>query len=50
MKNIVKFENVVKEYKAGEHILKAIDHVNFTIGEGEFVVILARLELENQHF
>ena len=40
MKNIVKFENVVKEYKAGEHILKAIDHVNFTIGEGEFVVIL----------
>ena len=40
MKNIVKFENVVKEYQAGEHILKAIDHVNFTIGEGEFVVIL----------
>ena len=40
MKDIVKFEDVVKEYKSGEHILKAIDHINFTIGEGEFVVIL----------
>ncbi|WP_299522695.1 ABC transporter ATP-binding protein [uncultured Methanobrevibacter sp.] len=40
MSDIVKFEDVVKEYKAGEHILKAIDHVNFTIKEGEFVVIL----------
>ena len=40
MKDIVKFEDVVKEYKSGEHILKAIDHINFTIEEGEFVVIL----------
>lgn len=40
MNDIVKFENVVKEYKSGEHILKAIDYINFTIGEGEFVVIL----------
>ena len=40
MSDIVKFENVVKEYKSGEHILTAIDHINFTIEEGEFVVIL----------
>lgn len=40
MNDIVKFEDVVKEYKSGEHILKAIDHINFTIGKGEFVVIL----------
>ena len=29
-----------KIYKSGEHILKAMDCVNFTIDEGEFVVIL----------
>ena len=40
MSDIVKFENVVKEYKSGEHILTAIDHIDFTIEEGEFVVIL----------
>lgn len=40
MSDIVKFENVVKEYKSREHILTAIDHIDFTIEEGEFVVIL----------
>lgn len=29
-----------KNYKSGEHILTAIDHIDFTIEEGEFVVIL----------
>ena len=40
MSTIIEFKNVVKEYKAGDHILKAMDDVNFTIDEGEFVVIL----------
>ena len=40
MSTIVEFKNVVKEYKTGNHILKAMDNVNFTIDEGEFVVIL----------
>ena len=40
MSAIIEFKNVVKEYKSGDHILKAMDNVNFTIDEGEFVVIL----------
>lgn len=40
MGTIIEFKNVVKEYKSGDHILKAMDNVNFTIDEGEFVVIL----------
>ena len=40
MSAIIEFINVVKEYKSGDHILKAMDDVNFTIDEGEFVVIL----------
>ncbi len=40
MSTIIEFKNVNKEYQSGEHILKAMDDVNFTIDEGEFVVIL----------
>ena len=40
MSTIIEFKDVVKEYQSGDHILKAIDDVNFTIDEGEFVVIL----------
>ena len=40
MSTIIEFRNVNKEYKSGNHILKAMDNVNFTIDEGEFVVIL----------
>lgn len=40
MSTIIEFKNVNKEYKSGNHILKAMDNVNFTIEEGEFVVIL----------
>ena len=40
MSTIIEFINVDKEYKSGEHILKAMDNVNFTIDKGEFVVIL----------
>ena len=40
MSAIIEFKNVVKEYRSGDHILKAMDNVNFTIDEGEFVVIL----------
>lgn len=40
MNTIIEFKNVNKEYKSGEHILKAMDDVNFTIDAGEFVVIL----------
>ena len=40
MNTIIEFKNVNKEYVSGDHILKAMDNVNFTIDEGEFVVIL----------
>ena len=40
MSTIIEFKNVDKIYKSGDHILKAMDNVNFTIDEGEFVVIL----------
>ena len=40
MSTIIEFKNVDKIYKTGNHILKAMDNVNFSIDEGEFVVIL----------
>ena len=40
MGTIIEFKNVDKVYESGEQILKAMDDVNFTIDEGEFVVIL----------
>ncbi|MBR3112281.1 MAG: ABC transporter ATP-binding protein [Methanobrevibacter sp.] len=40
MDTIIEFKNVVKEYQSGDHILRAMDDVNFTIDKGEFVVIL----------
>lgn len=40
MDTIIKFKNVNKHYQSGEHIVKAIDDISFTIDEGEFVIIL----------
>lgn len=37
---IVEFENVTRIYKAGDHEMKALDGVNFSLEEGRFVVIL----------
>ena len=38
--SIVEFENVTRIYTSGEHELKALDNVSFTLNEGKFVVIL----------
>lgn len=40
MKPIIEFKNVSKIYEVGDKKLMAADRVNFTIDEGEFVVIL----------
>ncbi|MGN1363383.1 MAG: ABC transporter ATP-binding protein [Methanobrevibacter sp.] len=40
MTKIIEFKNVTKEYISGEHVLKAVNNLNFTIDRGEFVVIL----------
>ena len=36
----VKFENVTRVYTSGDHELKALDGVNLSLEEGQFVVIL----------
>ena len=38
--SIVHFENVSKIYKSGEHELRALDNVSFSLEKGRFVVIL----------
>lgn len=40
MTQLIEFKDVTKQYHTGENILKAADNLNFTIDEGEFVVIL----------
>lgn len=41
-KTIVEFKDVVKTYGSGEALQYAVNHIDFTIGEGEFVVILGQ--------
>lgn len=41
-KTIVEFKDVVRTYGEGEALQCAVNHVNFTIEEGEFVVILGQ--------
>ena len=38
--SIVRFENVSRIYTSGDHELRALDRVSFTLDEGKFVVIL----------
>ncbi len=40
MRTLIEFKNVKKEYKIGDVPIKALDGVDFSIAEGEFVVIL----------
>lgn len=39
-KEIIVFDEVTKEYKAGSRSFRALDEVSFTIDEGEFVAVL----------
>lgn len=41
-KTIVGFKDVVKTYGSGEALQYAVNHIDFTIDEGEFVVILGQ--------
>ena len=40
MKKIVELKNVSKVYRTGEKEFKALDNIDLTINEGEFVVVL----------
>ena len=37
---VIEFKNVTKVYKSGEHEMKALDGVSFSLDEGKFIVIL----------
>ena len=37
---IIEFKDVTRIYKSGDHELRALDGVNFTLDEGKFVVVL----------
>ena len=37
---IVEFQNVSRVYRNGEHEQRALDHVNLSLEEGKFIVIL----------
>lgn len=37
---VVKFQNVTRIYKSGEHELRALDGVNLSLKKGKFIVIL----------
>jgi putative ABC transport system ATP-binding protein len=40
MDKIIEFKNVTKEYTSGDHVLKALDNISFSVNKGEFVIIL----------
>lgn len=39
---LVEFKDVVKTYGTGDGMLRAVDHISFSIKEGEFAVILGQ--------
>lgn len=40
MSAMIEFQNVSREYRTGDHVLKALDNLSLKIDKGEFVVIL----------
>jgi len=38
--NVVEFKNVSRVYRNGEHEQRALDHVNLSLEEGKFIVVL----------
>ncbi|SDJ97789.1 ABC transporter ATP-binding protein [Streptococcus gallolyticus] len=40
--SFIEFQNVVRQYGEGESLVTAVDHINFQIDRGEFVVILGQ--------
>lgn len=37
---IVEFQDVSRVYRNGEHVQRALDHVNLALEEGRFIVVL----------
>ncbi|WP_297983122.1 ABC transporter ATP-binding protein [uncultured Methanobrevibacter sp.] len=40
MATMIEFQNVSREYRSGDNVLKALNNLSLTIDKGEFVVIL----------
>ena len=38
--SFIKFENVTREFKSGDNVIKALDGISFEIETGKFTVIL----------
>jgi len=47
-KTIIEFRNLVKTYGVGDAKTNALNGVNLSIKEGEFVAIMGAVEVENQ--
>ena len=50
MKTLIKVKSISKEYKMGNQTVKAADKLNFTINQGELVVILGPSGEANPHY
>lgn len=42
MSEIVKIMDLVKYYRTGENVIKAVDHTDLVIERGEFTAIVGR--------
>ena len=40
MADVIVLEDIVKQFKMGDTILQALDHVNFSVEKGDFVAIM----------
>ena len=40
MANVIVLEDIVKQFVMGDTILQALDHVNFSVEEGDFIAIM----------
>ena len=40
MADVIVLEDIVKQFTMGDTILQALDHVNFSVEEGDFVAIM----------
>ena len=47
---LVKTSDLKKYYRTGEVCVKALDQVNLSVEEGEFIAVVERRAVEKQHY
>ena len=40
MADVIVLQDIVKQFIMGDTVLRALDHVNFSVAEGDFVAIM----------